>query len=178
MFKLVAIPVVMFGFGYLMVPLYSVFCSVTGLNGKTGAISVAEATRLEANSVAESREVKIQFISSVNQNGLWEFKPTQTSMRVQPGKSYSTAYFAHNLTDQNVVSQSVPSVSPSKAATYFNKSACFCFTEQAFKPNESREMGLTFVVDPGLPEDVDTIVLSYTLFTKAGTRKTASLAQN
>ena len=161
--KLVAVPVLMFGFGYLMVPLYTVFCSVTGLNGKTGQISQAEVSQLQK----VDRQIKVQFTSSVNQSGAWEFKPNQLSLMVQPGQPYSTSYFAHNLLNADVVSQSVPSVSPSKAATYFNKSECFCFTEQAFSPDESRDMALTFVVDPDLPDDVDTIILSYTLFTKS-----------
>jgi cytochrome c oxidase assembly protein subunit 11 len=162
--KLFVIPVVMFGFGYLMVPLYDVFCDITGLNGKTGVITTAAASRQETS---EDRLIKVEFMSSVNETGPWEFRPDQTSMMVNPGRSYTASYTAKNMLDKDVVSQSVPSVAPSKVAEYFNKTECFCFTEQAFKANEKRSMPLTFIIDPDVPEDVDTVTLSYTLFTKS-----------
>ena len=161
--KLVAIPVVMFGFGYLMVPLYNVFCDVTGLNGKTGSISTEAASLLK---VDESRLVKVEFVASVNENGPWGFHPIKTSMMVHPGELSTISYHAHNLRDETLVSQSIPSIVPFKAATYFKKTQCFCFNEQTFKPREERKMPVTFVINPELPKDVDTIVLSYTLFTK------------
>lgn len=166
--KLFAVPVLMFGFGYLMVPLYDVFCDVTGLNGKSGSLTrvASDQDVAEATSKVSSRRVEVQFLSIVNQSAPWQFKPKQFSMQVELGKPYTTTYVAQNLLNQPVISQSVPSVSPSEAATHFNKMECFCFTEQAFTANEQREMPLTFVVDPSLPEDVDTITLSYTLFTK------------
>lgn len=162
--KLFLIPVVMFGFGYLMVPIYNVFCDVTGLNGKTGSISVAEAS---LQTRVEDRWIKVEFVSSVNETGPWEFKPDQISMMVHPGQPYSASYTAKNMLNQAAVSQSVPSVAPSKAAEHFNKTECFCFTEQAFKANEKRSMPLTFIIDPAIPKDVDTVSLSYTLFTKS-----------
>lgn len=162
--KLFLIPIAMFGFGYLMVPLYSIFCDLTGLNGKTGAISTAQAER---QSIAENRIIKVEFVSSVNESGPWIFKPEQASMMVHPGQPYHANYTAQNLLDVDVISQSIPSVAPSKAASHFNKTECFCFTEQAFKANEKRTMPLTFIIDPDIPEDVDTVTLSYTLFTKS-----------
>lgn len=162
--KLFLIPIAMFGFGYLMVPIYDVFCSVTGLNGKTGAISSAEAA-LQAK--AEDRLIKVEFVSSVNESGPWIFEPAQSSMMVHPGQPYQANYIAQNMLSVAVISQSVPSVSPSKAAAHFNKTECFCFTEQAFEANEKRTMPLTFIIDPDIPEDVDTVTLSYTLFTKS-----------
>lgn len=161
--KLVALPILMFGFGYLMVPLYDVFCDLTGLNGKTGSMTNQEANQLVIN---KERSIKVQFVASVNQNGPWEFEPTEVTMMAHPGQTYNTAYFAKNKLDKEMTSQSVPSVSPQEASTYFKKTECFCFTEQKFKASEGREMPLTFVIDPELPEDVDTIILSYTLFTK------------
>ena len=83
---------------------------------------------------------------------------------VNPGKPYTTAYIATNQTNQSVVGQAVPSVAPTKAANYFNKTECFCFTQQKFEANEQREMPLKFVVDPNLPKDVSTVTLSYTFF--------------
>jgi len=162
--KLFLIPVVMFGFGYLMVPIYDVFCDVTGLNGKTGSISVAEASK---QIKVEERLIKVEFISSVNETGPWEFKPDQISMMVHPGQPYKATYTAKNLLNKAVVSQSIPSVAPSKAAEHFDKTECFCFTEQEFEANEQRTMPLTFIIDPAVPDDVDTVTLSYTLFTKS-----------
>ncbi|MEE9446764.1 MAG: cytochrome c oxidase assembly protein [Arenicellales bacterium] len=162
--KLITVPVAMFGFGYLMVPLYNVFCDLTGLNGKTGSISIAQAASQKS---AEDRLIKVEFMSSINEAGPWTFKPEQTSMLVHPGQPYQATYIAKNLLDVDVISQSIPSVAPSKAASHFNKTECFCFTEQAFKANEQRTMPLTFIIDPDIPEDVDTVTLSYTLFTKS-----------
>ena len=162
--KLFIIPVAMFGFGYLMVPIYDVFCDITGLNGKTGVITQAAASR---QVVAEDRQIKVEFMSSINETGPWEFSADQPSMMVNPGRSYTTSYTAKNMLNTGVISQSIPSVAPSKVAEYFNKTECFCFTEQVFKANEQRSMPLTFIIDPDVPEDVDTVTLSYTLFTKS-----------
>ena len=140
---LFAIPVAMFGFGYLMVPIYDVFCDITGLNGKTGTISTA---------------VELFDMISV------EFQPEVSSMMVHPGKTYETRYVATNRLDRSRAGQAVPSVAPSRAATHFNKTECFCFEQQHFEARERKEMPLIFVVDPALPRDIDTVTLSYTFF--------------
>ena len=155
------VPIMMFGFGYLMVPIYDVFCDITGLNGKTGSISVSEAGDL---AIDEDRLVKVEFVSTLNQQAEWQFSPVVTSMMVHPGKSYTTTYVATNQLDREMVGQAVPSVAPAKAATYFNKTECFCFTQQNFGPLEEKQMPLIFVVDPALPEDIETVTLSYTFF--------------
>jgi cytochrome c oxidase assembly protein subunit 11 len=164
--KLVSIPVLMFGFGYMMVPIYNVFCEVTGLNGKTGSMTAEAASQLK---VDRSRLIKVQFVASVNENGPWGFHPVEKSMMVHPGQRHTITYYAHNLLDEPLVSQSIPSIAPFKAASYFKKTQCFCFNEQKFNAKEQREMPVTFVINPDLPKDVDTIVLSYTLFTKTKT---------
>ena len=155
------IPVLMFGFGYLMVPIYNVLCDITGLNGKTGSISVAEAEELI---VDENREIKIEFVATLNENAPWEFGPKVKTMVVNPGKPYQTEFVAQNQLDRALVGQAIPSVAPGKAATYFNKTECFCFNNQTFDAFERREMPLVFVVDPGIPDNIDTITLSYTFF--------------
>ena len=155
------VPFLMFGFGYLMVPIYDVLCDITGLNGKTGAISESQASQL---SVDEDREIRVEFTSSLNQYAPWQFKPKVASMMVQPGKQYVTSYVATNTLDKKLTGQAVPSVAPGRAAKYFNKTECFCFVQQTFAANETRDMPLVFVVDPYLPEDVDTVTLSYTFF--------------
>lgn len=155
------VPFLMFGFGYLMVPIYDVLCDITGLNGKTGAISASQASQL---AVDEEREIKVEFTSNLNEYAPWQFKPRVASMMVQPGKQYATSYVATNILDKKLTGQAVPSVAPSRAASYFNKTECFCFVQQTFEAKETRDMPLVFVVDPHLPEDVDTVTLSYTFF--------------
>lgn len=155
------IPIAMFGFGYLMVPIYDVFCDITGLNGKTGRVTSEQVEKLEMD---ENRLVRVEFISALNQQAPWDFNPEVHSMMVNPGKPYKTNYIATNQTDSMMVGQAVPSVAPSKAASYFNKTECFCFNKQEFQANEQKKMPLIFVVDPDLPDEVDTVTLSYTFF--------------
>jgi cytochrome c oxidase assembly protein subunit 11 len=161
--KLAGITVAMFGFGYLLVPIYEVFCDITGLGGRT---SNEAATVVVAPDM--SRSVRVEFVASVNANGPWEFRPEVTSMTVHPGQMYTTTYWARNLRDLDVVGHAVPSVAPGSAARYFNKTECFCFTEQLFAPNEGRDMPVIFIIDPDLPAHVETVTLSYTFFDRAG----------
>ena len=155
------IPPLMFGFGYAMVPIYDVFCDLTGLNGKTGAVEIVVAQRMQ---VDESRLIKVEFLAKRNQELALKFAPAVPSMMVHPGRTYHTTYKARNLRAAALVAQAVPSVAPGKAATYFNKVECFCFAKQAFAAGEARDMPVIFVIHPSLPAEVDTISLSYTFF--------------
>jgi len=161
--KMLLLACAMFGFGYLMVPLYDIICDITGLNGKTGRVSVAEANATQAQSL-ENREIIVEFSASVNQGGSWKFVPNEKTMTVTPGKMYQASYYAENLSNSTVVGQATPSVTPFAAAKYFNKTECFCFTRQVFEPKGSRDMPLTFIIDPDLPINVDRVTLSYTFF--------------
>ena len=160
--KMVAVAVAMFGFGYLMVPMYDIICDITGLNGKTGRVSVESVASAAAS--AEERTVTVEFVSSINQSGSWVFEPEVKTMVVQPGKLYSTSYYAENLSDDYVVAQATPSVSPFAAAKYFNKTECFCFTRQPFEGKSSKDMPVTFIIDKDLPINIDRVTLSYTFF--------------
>ncbi len=162
----------MFGFGFALVPLYNVFCDITGLNGKTGAVSEQQAAVYE---VDESREITVEFIASLNESLNWEFAPSVTKMKVHPGKVYTTQYFARNANGQPMIGQAVPSVMPSAASGYFNKTECFCFTKQLFEAGEGREMPVSFVVDPRLPEHIKTLTLSYTFFDVTQTAMTTQI---
>ena len=155
-------PVLMFGFGYLMVPIYNVFCEITGSQRQDRQPSAQ--VRPQALEVDENRMVKVEFTGSLNQYAPWRFSPRESSMMVHPGKQYTTSYIATNQLDRSLVGQAVPSVSPGRAASYFNKTECFCFTRQPFEAGETRDMPVIFVVDPDLPADVDTVTLSYTFF--------------
>ena len=160
--RLVLVVVGMFGFGFAMVPLYDVFCEITGLNGKTASQAVAQADI--SGEVATDRLVTVEFVANVNQSAPWRFKPAVTKMKVHPGEFYHTSYYAENLTERPRVAQASPSVSPGLAAQHFQKIECFCFTRQEFAPGEGRDMPVTFRLDPDLSEDITTVTPSYTFF--------------
>ena len=159
--KLVLVVVGMFGFGYLMVPIYDVLCEVTGLNGKTG---VVDASDVSVATIDRSREITVEFIANLSGGASWEFKPNVARMVVHPGQMYTTAYYARNTAAREVIGQAVPSVAPREASKYFNKTECFCFSQQRFAANESKHMPLTFVIDPKISRTVTTVTLSYTFF--------------
>lgn len=157
--RLLLLATIMFGFGYLLVPLYEVFCEITGFGGRTN--TVAEQA-VEAPDL--SREIRIEFVTTVNEYAPWEFAADADSMVVNPGKMYYATFTARNLTSDGKVGQAVPSVAPVSAAEHFKKIECFCFDNQAFMAGEQRALPLQFIVDPDLPEYVDTITLQYTFF--------------
>jgi cytochrome c oxidase assembly protein subunit 11 len=159
--RLAFVVLAMFGFGFALVPLYDVFCDITGINGKTGRID-AEAALTQQ--IDRSRVVTVEFLATVNSDLPWEFRPMTRKVKVHPGEITQVKYLARNRTGHTTAGQAVPSLAPGLAARYFNKTECFCFTRQTLGPDESREMPLRFVVDPGLPEEVRTVSLSYTFF--------------
>lgn len=158
-FKLLAVALGMFAFGYALVPLYSVICEVTGLNGKTG--------RVEAKNNGEvdtSRWVTVEFTGNSMHGLPWEFSPEQKSVRVHPGATTVVYYQARNTASEAITGQAVPSVAPNKAAAHFKKIECFCFTKQTLKAKETVQMPVRFVVDANLPQTVNTVTLSYAFF--------------
>lgn len=148
-----------FAFGFALVPLYDVFCEITGFGGRTNTEAVA---LVEAPDT--TREIRVEFMTTINSYAQFEFAAEVDSMTVNPGKMYYTTFTAKNLQDDNTVAQAVPSVAPVAAAEHFQKIECFCFTSQEFAANEARAMPLQFVVDPNVPDYVDTITLGYTFF--------------
>jgi cytochrome c oxidase assembly protein subunit 11 len=159
--RLLIAAVAMFGFGFALVPLYDVFCDITGINGKTGRI---EAEAALSQRIDMDRTVTVEFLSSVRSDLAWDFKPVVRRVKVHPGEVTEVQYMARNRTPEVVAGQAVPSLAPGLAAKYFNKTECFCFTRQTLGPNEEKLMPLRFVVDPDLPEEVGTVSLSYTFF--------------
>ena len=157
--RLLGMSVVMFGFGFALVPLYDVFCEITGFGGRTNTEAAAA---VEAPDL--TREIRVEFVTTVNEYAPWDLKPDADSMIVHPGKLYFATFTAENLTDKEKVGQAVPSVAPIAAAEHFQKLECFCFENQEFAAKESRAMPLQFIVDPDIPEYVDTITLQYTFF--------------
>lgn len=161
MFKIVMIPVLMFGFGFALVPLYDVFCDITGLNGKTGRVEAATA---EIQQVDSSRLITVRFLANTNAGLPWSFEPLVRKMEVHPGQVYEAMYRVRSTADHVTTGQAVPSVSPGKAAEHFNKTECFCFSKQDLAAKETKDMPLRFIIDNNLSEDVEEIVLSYTFF--------------
>ena len=158
--KLVLVVFAMFGFGFALVPLYDVFCDITGLNGKTNDVAVTYAD----DGIDTSRIVKVQFITRMAKGIPWQFEPVINEIAVHPGEMKFVNFYAKNESQQAIVGQAVPSVSPGLAAGYFQKIECFCFTQQPLKSGEEVEMGLQFYVDIDLPKDINTLTLSYTLY--------------
>lgn len=163
--KLVGVVIGMFAFGFALVPLYEIFCEITGANGKTDDTAYV-VTGEEV--VDESRVVIVQFLANNNAGMPWEFRPVVRTMKVHPGQMYSTEFFARNGTNEVMSAQAVPSVSPFHAAEYFHKTECFCFEQQELAQGEQLDMPLRFIIDPGLPKHVKRLTLSYTLFDITG----------
>lgn len=153
---------------FASVPLYRLFCQVTGFGGTPQRVE-AEAAPAQALS---DRVVTIRFNADVNSGLPWSFQPVQSSMQVKIGEQALAYYRATNHSDRPVTGTATFNVTPDKAGPYFDKIQCFCFTEQTLAPGEIVEMPVTFYVDPAILgdrglDDVDTITLSYTFFRAA-----------
>lgn len=152
----------MIGLAYASVPLYSLFCSVTGFGGTTQRASAAAAKTLD-------RKVTIRFNADTNMALPWAFRPEQKDMVLKLGETGLAAYRAENKSDKPTVGTAVYNVTPAKVGQYFNKIECFCFSEQVLQAGQAVDMPVAFFVDPALNddpnmEDVTTITLSYTFF--------------
>lgn len=166
--KLVVVAVAMFGFGFALVPFYEKICEVTGINSLLKPDEVTN-TQLDL-----ARFVTIEFDSNLRSNLPWTFRPLQASVRIHPGELTTVMYEIRNNSNHAVAGQAIPSYGPQLAVRYFKKLECFCFTQQTLQPGESRQMPVVFVIDKGLPDDVNTITLSYTFFEIEGTVKKTS----
>jgi cytochrome c oxidase assembly protein subunit 11 len=170
--KLLVVTLVMFGFGYALVPMYRAICEALGIN----VLAVAE-RRVASGSwtgskpvtntqVDTSRLVTIEF--DANSRGPWDFKPAQRSVQVHPGEITTVMYEFRNVQDRTMVAQAIPSYAPRHSSGHFNKLECFCFNEYKLAPGEAKSWPVVFIVDPKLPKDVTTITLSYTFFEVGG----------
>ena len=163
--KLIVIAIAMFGFGFALVPFYKKICEVTGIN------NVIKRDEVGNTQVDATRWVTIELDSNLRSNLPWTFRALQPSARVHPGEMVTVAYEIRNNSPRAVTGQAVPSFGPQVAGRYFKKLECFCFTQQTLQPGERREMPVQFVIESGLPQDVNTITLSYTFFEVEGTAK-------
>ena len=152
----------MVGMSYAAVPLYRLFCQVTGFGGTTQRAEAAPAR-------ATDSPISVRFDANTSGSLAWSFHPMQTSMTVKVGEQNMAYYKATNISDKPLTGSAVFNVTPVQAGAYFNKIQCFCFTEQTLQPGQSIEMPVSYFVDPDLLEDPDAagikeITLSYTFY--------------
>jgi cytochrome c oxidase assembly protein subunit 11 len=161
---LLSCAVLMFGFGYALVPMYNVLCKQLGLNGKYDAVpQAASFTGVDAE-----RTITVQFVTNNNANLPWKFYPFRRSVDIHPGQNTRIAFYAKNLTSNTMTVRAIPSIAPSIASKYLKKTECFCFAKQTLKSGEAMNMPVLFHVDKDLPKNINTITLAYTLFDVTG----------
>ncbi|MGB6054266.1 MAG: cytochrome c oxidase assembly protein [Burkholderiaceae bacterium] len=158
--KLLVIAVMMFGFGYALIPVYKKICEVTGINVLASKDAVAAS--VGNTQVDTSRTITIEF--DANSHGPWRFRPTVNSLQVHPGEMAHVVYEVVNTQQHSVNAQAIPSYAPQQASPHFKKVECFCFQQQTLGPNEAKQMPVVFYIDPALPKEIKTITLSYTFF--------------
>ncbi|MFT3817683.1 MAG: cytochrome c oxidase assembly protein [Rubrivivax sp.] len=165
--KLLLVVLVMFGFGYALVPMYRAICDALGINVLSLSEPRAQNVSGAANTqVDRSRTITVEF--DANARGPWDFKPAQRSLQVHPGELTTVMYEFKNVQNRTMAAQAIPSYAPREAMPHFNKLECFCFNEYTLAPGESKQWPVVFVIDPKLPRDVTTITLSYTFFEVGG----------
>ncbi|CAN7209757.1 cytochrome c oxidase assembly protein [Rhizobium ruizarguesonis] len=164
-----------FGMGamsYAAVPLYRIFCQVTGYNGTTQRVD-------QVSSVVLDRTMRVTFDANVAPGLQWEFKPVQREVNPKIGETIQVNFTAENRSNETQRGQAVFNVTPGEAGVYFNKVQCFCFTETDLKPGEKLDMPVVFYIDPEIvkaveSKDIHTVTLSYTFYPKEGPKPVAS----
>ena len=160
--RLSIVAALMFGFGFALVPFYERICLALGINSLVARDEVPANTQVDT-----ARTVMIELDANAH-NLPWRFRPLKRHVEVHPGELVHVEYEIANVRSAPVTGQAVPSYGPALAGPYFRKLECFCFQQQTLGPGETRRMPVTFLVDPALPKDVNTITLSYTFFEVAG----------
>lgn len=153
----------MFGFGFMLVPIYNTLCKSLGINGKAQLVAAAKSQGID-----ESRTVTVEFLTNHRGTLPWKFYSKVTRVQVHPGEMKRVSFFAENDSDEEMTVQSIPSITPGIAAKHFKKTECFCFTEQILAGHEKMEMPLLFHLDRALPENIKTVTLSYTMYDVGG----------
>lgn len=158
--RLMVIVFGMFGFGFALVPLYDVFCDVTGINGKTANTAAV----YQPSTIDKSRTITVEFLTRTHTGMPWEFQAKTKRIKVHPGELNTVQFYVRNPMRSDYVAQAIPSVSPGQAALYLNKTECFCFNQQPLSAGGEALMPMSFYVDPQLPEDITFFTVQYTLF--------------
>jgi cytochrome c oxidase assembly protein subunit 11 len=151
-----------FVFTFSLVPVYRIACEkILGIKLQEGPAGQQRVVGMRAD---DKRVVTVEFDGNVNSELDWDFHPSKPSMQVHPGELYEATYWAKNESGRAIVGNAAPSITPSRGASYFNKTECFCFTQQLLQAGEQKLMPVRFIVDPALPADVTTLTLSYTFY--------------
>lgn len=164
--------IAMLGMAYAAVPLYEMFCKVTGYGGTTQRVE-------QASSVILDRKIKVRFDANTAPGLPWSFQPVQREIELRIGETVLVNYRARNNASFETTGQATFNVTPEATGAYFNKVQCFCFTETTLKPGEEMEMPVLFFIDPAIVDPVETknvhtITLSYTFFPHEKTKPVAS----
>lgn len=164
----------MFAFGFALIPLYDLACKAVGINQVGTSVKTVETV---PSVVVQNRSVTVAFDANVSQGLPWEFRPMQKEVTVKPGERTLVKFYVHNTSNEVIVGQAIPSITPWQATPYMKKMECFCFNRQELKPGEEQEMALIFMVSPDMPEDLGAMVLSYTFMNtdKSSAEKYAAL---
>lgn len=158
----------MFGFCYMLVPLYQLICKQEGINGK----GANYAAKIDASmKVDNTRTIKVFFTTTLHGNLDFKFIPLQRSIEVHPGEAKLVYFYAENKTGHGITVQAIPSITPNDAARFLKKTECFCFTQQFFSEKEKADMPVYFFVEPSVPKEIKEITLSYTLFDASAYKK-------
>ncbi|ABI60607.1 MULTISPECIES: cytochrome c oxidase assembly protein [Nitrosomonas] len=156
--KLLIFSVVMFGFGYALVPIYKKFCEVTGIYELERPDTVSKKIKVDI-----TREINLQLDANIR--GLpWKFKPLQSHIRLHPGKLTEVMYEISNESEEPQIGQAIPSYSPKNLERYLKKVECFCFSQQELGGKETKQLPVRFLIDPEMPDDIHTATISYTFF--------------
>ncbi len=160
------VAVMMFGFCFAMVPLYSLLCKTIGINTSVAnaPLTTAASSASMSKDVDLGRDIEVQFTANKHMGMPWEFYPRMKSIKVHPGEKNTIYFYAKNMTARDMIGQAIPSMTPPQSISHFHKIECFCFQQQPLKAGESREMSMVFQIDKDLPKDIHVITLSYTLF--------------
>lgn len=153
----------MFVLAYAAVPLYKIFCQVTGFGGTT------QVSETYYHAKKGTKTIKVSFDANVQPNLKWSFQPNQRSVEVKTGENALIFYNAKNISDKNIIGTAIYNVTPDAAGQYFNKIQCFCFEEQLLKKGQAMQMPVSFYIDPEFEndpdlKDVSQITLSYSFF--------------
>jgi cytochrome c oxidase assembly protein subunit 11 len=159
---LVLVAAAMFGFGYALVPIYDVLCEWKWIE-RDRPDDIKKVPEV-AYKVDMSREITIEFMTTLNESTSMGFRAEKKQLKVHPGEYHTVNFYAENKTDKAMLARAIASFSPAITSSYFEKIQCFCFSEQTFKANEAKTMPMRFVINPELPEQYKTITLSYTFF--------------
>lgn len=158
----------MFGFCYMLVPIYNLVCKQIGLNGKSAVAATQKSSTMK---VDVSRTIKVYFSTTIHGDLKFKFIPLQRYVEVHPGETKLVYFYAENQSGTDITVQAVPSITPNDGARFFKKTQCFCFTQQPFFKKEKADMPVYFFIEPEISKDIKEMTLSYTLFDASGFKK-------